>query len=66
MGWAVHFEKQSETSVGEEQSRKPDIDSGGVVFATVLILLGYIFVREAQNLWAAALRLTPLWMACPR
>lgn len=62
---AAHFEKQCETSVVEEQSRKPGIDSGGVIFATVSILLSFILVREVQNLWATALRLTPLWMASP-
>ena len=62
---AAHFEKQSETSVRGEQSRKPDVRRGGVIFATVLILLSFILVREVKNLWATAPRLTPLWMASP-
>lgn len=62
---AAHFEKQSETSVGEEQSRKPDIDCGDVNFVTVSTLLSFILVREVQNLQATAQRLTPFWMANP-
>lgn len=62
---AAHFEKQSETSVGEEQNRKPDINCGGVNFATVSTLLSFILVREVPNLQATAWRLTPFWMASP-
>lgn len=47
---AAYFEKPSEASVGEEQGRKSDIDSGGVIFGTALILLSFILVGEVQNL----------------
>lgn len=62
---AAHFEKQSETSVGEEQNRKPDIGCGGVNFVTVSTLLSFILVREVQNLQATAWRLTPFCLASP-
>lgn len=62
---AVLFEKRFEMSVGLEQSGMPDIDSGEVIFATVLILLSLIHVEALQNLWATAVRSAPSWMATP-